>query len=289
MSDNIPWNLKDFKNSLISRGRLIPLIENLLIRKRAESTRDTEHIHPSDISKKNWCPRSTWYQIKGYTKEESYNFQRMNVFAEGHAIHAKWQNWINELGILYGTWKCSNTSCSHKWVATSPKNCPSCNALQPLYIEIPLHNDEHLILGHADGCVDDGKNPKYLIEIKSVGVGTIRYENAELVKDKTPEAAWKAIRVPFASHVRQSLLYMYCTGIHEMLIIYEWKATQETKEFTLKYQPELIEPLLIGCKSVIKGLSSGIPPMRPPLASSSSCYFCKSCPYNKVCWKNDIE
>ena len=35
-----------------------------------------------------------------------------NVFAEGHAIHAKYQTWLWEMGVLFGDWLCLD--CGHR-------------------------------------------------------------------------------------------------------------------------------------------------------------------------------
>ena len=82
-----------------------------------------------------------------------------------------------------------------------------------------------MIIGHADGIVSDKKG-RTLIEIKSVGLGTIRWEAPDLYNQYTTERlsiddVWKKLRQPFASHVRQRMLYMHCTGIHELVFLYE--------------------------------------------------------------------
>jgi CRISPR/Cas system-associated exonuclease Cas4 (RecB family) len=253
MTADTPWYLKNYKNALISKGRLLPVIEKLLIKEQLESTRDTLHLHPSEICKKDWCPRSSWYTIKGYEKkEDGFTLQKLNIFAEGHSIHGKWQKWLLDAGVLEQA-------------------------------EVPIYNEEYHLMGHADGIVND-KQGRAILEIKSVGAGTIRMEDYELFKSaETPEAAWKKVRQPFPSHLRQLNLYMYCLDIHDGIFIYEWKATQ----FSVKFQPNIVEDILSGCKSVIRGLDSGIPPMRPTLAESSSSKICKGCPYAKVCWKDD--
>ena len=253
----VPWHLKNYKQSLTSRHRLIPIVEDLLVREQLNSTRDTTHLHPSEICKKDWCPRSSWYTIKGYEKQEKgFSFQTLNIFAEGHSIHSKWQSWLMDTGVLE----------------------------QP---EVPIYNEEHRIMGHADGIINDSKG-KAVLEIKSVGAGTIRVEDFDLYTNaSSPDDMWKKVRKPFMSHLRQINLYMYCLGIHEGIFIYEWKATQDVKEFSVKFQPELIESILSGCQSVIRGLESGIPPMRPVWVEDSSSATCKTCPYKKVCWKED--
>lgn len=259
MSDETPWHLKNYKQSLTSKYRLIPAVERVLIEEQASSTRDTKHLHPSEICKRDWCPRSSWYTINDYPKsEESFTFQRLNVFAEGHSIHKKWQDWLITAGVLEQA-------------------------------EVPIKDEEHRIIGHADGIINDSKG-RAILEIKSVGAGTVRMEDYDLFQNSTsPDDMWKKIRKPFQSHLRQVNLYMHCTGIHDAVLLYEWKATQEVKEFSVKFQPELVESILAGCRVVIKGLDQGIPPMRPMWVDNSSHKTCKFCPYKKVCWKDDDD
>lgn len=256
MSDT-PWHLKNYKNLMISKGRIIPVVEKHLIQQQLDSTRDTAHLHPSEICKKDWCPRSSWYTIKGYEgKDESFSFQRLNIFAEGHAIHEKWQKWLLDAGVLEQA-------------------------------EVPIFNEHYRIMGHADGIIND-KNGRAVLEIKSVGMGTIRMEDIDLFKSSdNPETLWKKIRQPFSTHLRQLNLYMYCLNLDSGVILYEWKPNQDVKEFSVKLQKELIEDILSGCQSVVTALQSGIPPMRPTLAESSESRICKNCPYAKVCWKDD--
>lgn len=254
-----PWHLKNYKQSLTSRQRIIPAVEDLLVRNYISDshTRDHHHLHPSEICKKDWCPRSSWYTIKDYPRtEKTVSFQTLNIFAEGHSIHEKWQRWLTEAGVLEQA-------------------------------EVPIKDEEHRIIGHADGIINDDKG-RAILEIKSVGAGTVRMEDYDLfISAENPDDMWKKIRQPFPSHVRQGMLYMYCTGIHEMVFLYEWKATQAVKEFSMKFRPELIEDILASCRQVVRSLESGIPPMRPAWIESSDNKTCKYCPHNKVCWKEE--
>jgi len=259
MMTDTPWHLQNYKKALTSKGRIVPVAEKYLMQQQLDSTRDTKHLHPSEICKRDWCPRSSWYTIKGYEKvERPLSFQTLNIFEEGHAIHNKWQTWLTNAGVLET-------------------------------VELPIFNDEFMLLGHADGVINDKKG-RAILEIKSVGAGTIRVEDPDLFSNSaTPDEMWKKVRQPFMTHLRQVNLYMFATDIHEAVFIYEWKATQDVKEFSVKYQPHLIESILSGCKAVIRGLESGIPPMRPSWIEDSSSRVCKSCPYRNVCWKEDDE
>jgi hypothetical protein len=284
-----PWYLQDYKKSMRSKGRLIPLVETQLMKANKERNlkRDTQHLHPSELSKKDWCGRAAVYKITGAaSSEESFAFGRLNVFEEGHAIHHKWQTWLWKAGVLSGSWECRN--CHHYWSALAPTTCPDCASDDLVYREVPISNDELRIIGHADGEVVDSEG-RALIEIKSVGLGTVRFEKPTMFADYsngtlTLDGLWKNIKTPFASHIRQGNLYMHCTGVHTIVFIYEWKPTQEVKEFVLKYNPQVVEPLIENCKSVIQALDEGTVPERPEWAINNKCRGCQYCPYKKVCW-----
>jgi hypothetical protein len=285
-----PWNMQDYKTMMRAKGRLLPLVEQVAAKEAASknSHRDTKHLHPSELSKKDWCARAAVYKITDVPgADESVAFGRLNIFAEGNSIHAKWQTWLWKAGILSGVWNCK--ACGVVWVGVSPTACVSCKSDRIKYGEVPLSNDEHRILGHADGEICD-KDGAALIEIKSVGIGTVRFEKPSLFMDYskgelTIDKVWKEIKTPFASHIRQGNIYMYCTGIDTMVFIYEWKPTQEVKEFVVKYNPDIMEPILENCKTVIDHLENETTPERPSWATVSSCSGCKFCPYKKVCWK----
>lgn len=289
------WDLKAMKDSLTGRGRIIPAVQAVVAREAAEDSaaRDTKFLHPSEICKKDWCPRASWYNIKsGSRPVQSATLNRMNIFAEGNAIHSKWQRWIGKAGILEGNWLCK--TCNVKWWATSPQVCPVCGeGTNMKYKEVPISDEDHHLIGHADGIIDDGT--KAVLEIKSVGTGTLRYEAPDLFMpyskgEITLEEMWKRIRTPFASHVRQVSLYMHCLGIKDAVILYEWKPTQDFKEFNLKFQPSQISGILEGCKSVKRALDTNTPVMRPQWADNEKHSTCKKCDHRDKCWSlNDDD
>lgn len=250
----------DMKRLLNSPYRLLAPVERFLMEKNADSDRDKLHLHPSEICKKDWCPRSSWYRIMGYPEPpEKITFQKMLVFEEGHNIHAKWQAWLMDAGVLEAP-------------------------------EVPIFNEAHRIMGHADGIINDKKG-RAVLEIKSVGAGTIRFEDYPLFArytsgEITYDGLWSSIKHPFPSHVRQAQLYMYCLNIDTGILLYEWKATQEVKEFTIQYQPELVEPILASCLSVVRAIEAETPPERPTWLYEDH-RVCKYCPFKKECWKSE--
>lgn len=255
-------NPKDMKRALANNSRLSGPVERLLLEKNSQksSKRDTAHLHPSEICKKDWCPRSSYYRIMGFPEPpESLTFQKLNIFAEGNLIHEKWQQWLTEAGVMEQA-------------------------------EVPIFNEEHRIMGHADGVINDKKG-RAVIEIKSIGLGTIRFEAYDLFapyskKEIDADQLWSSIKYPFPSHIKQAQLYMYCLGIDQGIILYEWKASQDVKEFSIQYQPELISPILASCLSVVRGLEAQTPPDRPTWLFPDH-RVCKYCPFNKECWSEN--
>lgn len=254
-------------------------------------------IHPSEVAKTGWCPKSTWLRIERcralgdpYWKlSETHGVQLLNIFDEGHYIHDKWQKRLREMGLLWGYWYCR--VCGHRFQATSPYECPrdKCmlNVESPgwagrkdflVYKEIPLRDDSLKIAGHADGGVP---SKKALIEIKSVGTGTARIEAPDIFKANSDgqkidlPGLWRDIKEPFPAHVRQGQLYLYLCSVmgldfDKIVFLYESKFNQGAKEFVVKYDFEAIAPVIAQIKDIVQALNGGSP---------VSCPFggCKDC------------
>lgn len=290
-----PWYLTDFKKAMTSHGRILPQVEQHLIRAQEASSmlRDTKFLHPSEICKKEWCPRASWYVIKDAHRPRIRNsFQKMNVFAEGTAIHDKWQAWLAAVGVLEGKWECAVCKASWWGLSKDHDRCSSCYNSVIRYKEVQISNEEYHVLGHSDGIISDHKG-RAVLEIKSVGVGTLRFEAPEVFAkfskgELSLDDMWKGIRTPFYSHLRQINLYMYFLGIHDGIVLYEWKPTQEIKEFQVRFQEELVADILAGCSTIKASLDNGTVPMRPMTASLDA-QMCKSCPQYKRCWSIDED
>jgi CRISPR/Cas system-associated exonuclease Cas4 (RecB family) len=75
---------------------------------------------------------------------------------------------------------------------------------------------------------------------------------------------------------------MYCRNLHNAIVIYEWKPTQEFKEFHLSYDHALVQPMLDGAKLVLGAIEEGIAPSRPQGYRKS--VECRFCPFKEHCW-----
>lgn len=283
--------------------KLISGVARHLMREE-ETDRRSDCIHPSEASHEGWCPRSTYYRIAGAQAEPIPRKMTFEIQLEtGSDAHKKWQGWFREMGILKGMWMC--TWCRLLWEDTSPRSCPRCEHGEDLivYAEVPVHNDHYLLAGNADGDVIwPGGNR--LIEVKTIGTGTVRIEAPKMMEQFTFThvdidgkshtvvdwyALWQAIRRPFPSHIRQGMIYDFCAGREWMTFIYDPKfVTAYPKEFDIKFRLDIIEPILEECLRVKNALEAQRPPKRPHWAQITHAK-CKECPYRRVCWGDRAE
>lgn len=246
--------LKAYLDASKRETRLLGPVEKHLLTRPPDTTRRTDVFHPSEMVREDWCHRASWLAVVAGRKPrpERHNLRTNNIFDEGHYIHAKWQSRIADMGNLYGKWETEDGEI--KW-GTS---------LGGRYLEVPLHEDYYRISGHADGWVR-GLGDDFLIEIKSVGTGTLRHEAPHLLAktDNDADKAWDQIRNPFKTHYLQAQMYlwilrcMWSEGLiqieppKEAVFIYEWKANQDAKEFVVKYSPDYLTDILDNCKNIL--------------------------------------
>ena len=256
--------LQKFLDTKKADTRLIGEIERHLMR-QPESDRRTDVLHPSEIIKADWCHKYAYYLLNGgKAKREKPNLRLQNIFDEGHYIHAKWQNRLADMGVLYGKWHCETDNLS-EWGVSSEVNSGT-SVFE--YKEVPLVHEPLRIHGHADGWVK-GLGDDCLIEIKSIGAGTLRFEAPELLYDADGDLtkAWKNIRRPFRTHLLQGQMYLELAkrqfgddAPNEIVFIYELKADQDYKEFTIKSDYYVVERIFKAAKKVIDAVEAGVSP-----------------------------
>lgn len=267
-----------------NNGRLLGSLEQFLLTEPPEF-RSQAVLHPSEMAKPDWCVRKGYYQLAlddaGRTPPGEINsLQRQNIFDEGHYIHDKWQQRFWRQGILYGKFCC--IACGGSWWATSPEVCPYSKHTREFlrYKEVPLGDEAARIGGHSDGWIKDSQGDA-AIEIKSVGIGTYRFEAKQMIRDwgEDMTALWRATRRPFASHVRQGQIYLrlmnqnHDVAPQDMVFIYENKSNQQYKEFVVPYDPSATDALFEGAADIVARLSNGDGPPACPQGDEG----CKDC------------
>ena len=252
--------------------RVIGSVERWLLAKPKDTSRATNVIHPSAMVKNDWCHRAEYYELQGAEPAPSKyaaSMKQMLVFEEGHRIHHRWQNWFGDMGKLYGKWYCHGCGAT-EWALSSDlthdKDCDSWS-----YREVPVSSPAHGIQGHADGWLK-GFNDDLLLEVKSVGEGTIRWEDPQFLRenDNDFKKAWKALKQPFPVHIAQAQVYMKLLEINppsdgptpqEAVFIYESKVDQEVKEFVIPKSDFGITPLFEAAERIMTAIDKQQPPM----------------------------
>jgi hypothetical protein len=275
-------DLKKFLDAKTRPTRLIGDVERHMMA-RPVGDRSTTVLHPSEIIKRDWCKRASYFLLKGHTKiAEKPNLRLQSIFDEGHAIHHKWQRWFQEMGVLYGRFTC--VACLFTLFDVGPITCPNCHKDTMEYREVTLVDEELRIAGHTDGWIK-GIGNDTLIEIKSIGEGTIRMENPSLLMDANNNLteAWKSIRRPFGSHILQGQMYLELMkrmghDVTEIVFLYELKANQDYKEFSIKADYEMVQHIFDGAKFVVDAVEAN----KAPRCNNNVGGTCKQCaPYQE--------
>lgn len=261
--------LKDFVNAGKTTSRVLGSVERHILATPPDTSRSTTVLHPSEIIKSDWCHRSSYFQLLGFPPPPSKyktSLRQKRVFQTGHDIHAGWQTIFHEMGKLYGKYSCNECGLVIWGMGTDP--CPLCLNISYSYKEVSLMYDPLRISGHADGVLL-GLGEPLLLEIKSVGAGTFRFEAPELTYEHNGEleAMWKALKAPFMSHIMQAQMYMKLAELinlehqpQEALFLYENKGSQEPKEFVVKKSDFGITSILQACEDLMTQLDSRTPP-----------------------------
>lgn len=272
-------DLQRFLDAKKREPRLIGDVERHLMR-RPLGDRSTTVLHPSEIIKDDFCFRYSYYLMTGgEQKKEKPNLRLQSIFDEGHFIHAKWQKWFQEMGTLYGKFACLH--CGWSKVDVSPKACAECGDTRLEYKEVTLFDDSLRIVGHTDGWIK-GIGNDTLIEIKSIGSGTFRFEAPELLADANGDVskAFNNIKRPFRGHLLQGQMYLELArrmygdeAPKEIVFLYELKADQSYKEFAVKADYEIVDRIFFKAEKIMKAIKEE----RMPECNINPEDGCKSC------------
>ena len=268
--------LKNYLDTKKRDTRLMGAIERHILARDFDN-RDQTVLHPSDIIKPEWCALASYHALNGNYVEtrERPTLRLQSIFDTGHGAHAKWQGYLRDMGVLYGAWE---DSTGRSWALSSEVH----KSVE--YKEVPLVSKRHRISGHSDGWVKT-MGEDFLIEIKTIGAGTIRMEAPGLFNGaQDVESAWRNIRQPFPSHILQGQVYLHLAHImvedgllesapSEIVYIYELKANQDYKEFSVAYNPEHSAQFFDSALDVVWALENN----RPPQCNIDSVIGCARC------------
>lgn len=259
-------------------GRLLPSVELHILAKETPY-RDYTHLHPSDLCKDDWCQRAAYFQLTGEPKaSSSVSFILQRIFDEGNSIGWKWQKYFSEMGVLYGEWEGFRGVYSRGRADGFPVSSSD-------YLEVPLVDPYLPIKGRADGWIE-GIGESCLIELKSVGVGTLRFEAPDILNmaNNDIHKMWKEIKQPFPSHIKQGQIYLALANRmeqagtlpipapKEIVFIYEFKPNQEVKEFVVPYSEGSSARFFSRAERIVKALEE-----KDPLPCFKGAKGCNQC------------
>ena len=101
-----------------------------------------------------------------------------------------------------------------------------------LQAEVPIENADYEIKGHTDGIIEIN-GIKGILEIKSIN-----------------SSGFYSLYSPKEDHLIQVNVYMFCTGIERAVLLYECKDNQELKEFYVKLDAGILNPILNKIRTV---------------------------------------
>jgi len=255
--------LDKFLKASKTNSRVLGKVERHILSTPRDESRRSDLLHPSAMVSPSWCHRASYFHLLGHEPApRPITLNQHMIFAEGHRIHEVWQDVFRDMGTLYGMWEMMETGATY-WGFASDHD----DKYTVKYREVPLDNEELMITGHADGWLVGFGEP-LLLEVKSIGIGSMRYYSPGLVKaDSDFAAAWKAIETPFESHISQVQLYLKLLELsdhevtpQEAIIIYESKVNQEVKEFVIRKDSWGINHLLDAAKMIVEAVKTRTPP-----------------------------
>jgi len=276
-------SLKNFVDAGKVKTRVLGSVERHVL-SRPQDDRRSNVLHPSDMVDSLWCHRASYFHILGSVPvKREYSFQLMSVFQQGNDIHKKWQNWFGDMGNLYGLWECQN--CRKKGYGISNylnSVCEDDDCYSGFeYKEVPLDYPPLHIAGHSDGLLV-GLGDPLMLEIKSIGAGTLRWEVPELFVEhgNNTEKTWEYIKEPFMKHVNQVQIYMKLAELlkleyvpQEAVLIYELKSNQDVKEFVVTKSDFGISQYFEQAQMITDAVASRTPP--PCNISANGCKRCR--------------
>ena len=269
---------KKFLDATKYDSRVLGRMERHVLTRPRDESRRTDVFHPSQMAKDSWCHRATYFELLGHKPLEAKGrngLSTQRVFDTGHAIHAAWQSLFAESGNLYGVWGCWHKDCKERQWGMPYPECSRGHGPLTIYKEVPLAIDDLKFGGHADGWLIGFGDP-VLLEIKSVGEGTFRWEAPELMYTDDGNVdwmdAWDKLSMPFTSHIMQAQIYLKLLEIiherdpfphtppQEIFFLYENKANQTQKEFFIRKDDWGIKQKFEAVYMILECIKNNTPP-----------------------------
>jgi hypothetical protein len=260
-------SFKNFVNTTKDKRRVLPSLERFVL-STPDAPRRTDVLHPSEMSKQDWCHRASYFLLSGEpAPSKSFGFKTKMIFETGHRLHAMWQDLFYKQGTLYGNWICIRCRFPFNYTIGF-EVCPNCQEGTLEYREVPVRSDEYRISGHSDGIIV-GYGEPLLLEIKTVGAGSFRYEKPDSFYAHNGDFSkmWSDFDSPFMSHILQTQIYMRLMENDpkidykpkEAVFIYHGKPNDEIKELIVPKSNFGVDEVFEAAAKIVKAVETKTP------------------------------
>lgn len=213
-------------------------------------------FYPSSVGK---CDRAIVYQMLGYPQKNKDPKSYM-ILENGTYFHDRIEKTFRESGILVAS-------------------------------ELPLKDERLHISGRLDLIVwnflqlEDGEN---IIELKTsektIYTGAAKDLIIVELKSISANGFDRLGNSPKDEHKDQLTLYMELTGIHNGIVFYENKNTQECAEYLVKYDPVRAGRII---RKIEKCVECFEKKELPPKEYEKHDFQCQYCDYREICWPSE--
>lgn len=272
----------------------------LLFKQKKPNNRSYKVFHPSAFGK---CLRKMQYQkyvSEGMMDEPSQSVEprMIRIWDTGHTMHSRWSNYMEELNVLRGVWKCQNPLCNsvygkeEKIGIFKPLECQSCKSNKFLYEEITVDYPELNFHGHCDQVVDFSNLSvefKQSEEFKSLDSLLKFLPESPIVIDMKTIGKNQWSKLEKGAHfyyIVQLTIYLHVLNLEMGIIIYERKDDSETKMFKVTRNEEWWEVINKQAKLMLSMFDKKTLP--PPRPISKDDFDCKFCEFRSICHESKI-
>lgn len=223
-----------------------------------EEREPDEYIHPSSAS---LCQRRTVYAARADGLHEELDQPTKRKFYIGHRIHEIVQRSLEASG-----------------------------EISTFYAEVEVFNPDLNVKGAADAVILVG-DKYYLVEVKSISKGSLRYGGMPK-EHHTTQARMYAHTITehgFAYDFAGDKFHVLPLGIEGIIYVYLEKETLQVYEYYQRYtktQHKEITKLLEETNEYIKD-GIALPPRLALTGSGKKPWPCNYCPFAERCWKVD--
>lgn len=272
----------------------------LLFKQDIPSNRSYKVFHPSAFGK---CLRKMQYQkyvSEGFMEEPPNPVEprMIRIWDTGHTTHDRWADYMEDMGVLRGVWKCANPLCSalfgkqEKIGVFKPTECNECSSSKFNYEEVSIDYPEFNFHGHCDQILDFSNLSEEFTSskrFKSISDLVKYLPDSPIVIDMKTIGKNQWSKLDKGAHfyyVVQLTIYLHVLGLDSGIIIYERKDDSETKMFRVSRNEEWWD--VIGKQSKLMMSMFEKKTLPPPRPLSKNDFDCKYCEFSSICHSSSI-